>query len=68
MLEAVEQLGRLAKCHGVGPRQSYVRIAKRAAPMDGRYAHTKQFRRCNRELRFLRTRLGRLIRNIRRKI
>ena len=35
--------------------------------MVGRYAHAKQFKRRNRELRFLRTRLGRLIRDIRRK-
>jgi IS5 family transposase len=33
----------------------------------GRYADAKQFKRHNRELRFLRTRLGRLIRDIRRK-
>jgi IS5 family transposase len=49
-------------------RQSYVRIAKRAAMMAGRYAHAKQFNRHRRELRILRTRLGRLIRDIRRKI
>ena len=36
--------------------------------MAGRYIHAKQFKRANRELRFLRTRLGRLIRDIRRKI
>ena len=36
--------------------------------MAGRYAHAKQFNRHNRQLRFLRTRLGRLIRDIRRKI
>lgn len=36
--------------------------------MAGRYAHAKQFKRYNRLLRFLRTRLGRLIRDIRRKI
>ncbi len=36
--------------------------------MAGRYAHAKQFKRHNRELKFLRTRLGRLIRDIRRKI
>jgi IS5 family transposase len=35
--------------------------------MAGRYAHAKQFKRAGRELRFLRTRLGRLIRDIRRK-
>ena len=36
--------------------------------MAGRYAHAKQFNRHRRELRILRTRLGRLIRDIRRKI
>ena len=49
-------------------RQSYLRIAKRAAMMAGRYAHAKQFNRHRRQLRILRTRLGRLIRDIRRKI
>ena len=68
MQRAVEMLGRLAKKHGVPLRQSYVRLAKRAALMAGRYAHAKQFKRHNREIRFLRIRLGRLIRDIRRKI
>ena len=68
MLTAIRQLAKLAKEHGVELRQSYLRVAKRAALMAGRYAHAKQFKRCNRELRFLRTRLGRLIRDIRRKI
>ena len=36
--------------------------------MAGRYAHAKQFNRHHRQVRFLRTRLGRLIRGIRRKI
>ena len=56
------------KKHGVRLRQSYIRIAKRAAMMAGRYAHAKQFNRHRRQLRLLRTRLGRLIRDIRRKI
>jgi IS5 family transposase len=68
MLTAIEKLGELAKAHGVTLRQSYARLAKRAALMVGRYIHAKQFKRANRELRFLRTRLGRLIRDIRRKI
>ncbi len=68
MHKAVVMLGRLAKRHGVRLRQSYVRVAKRAVIMAGRYAHAKQFKRHHRELRFLRTRLGRLIRDIRRKI
>ena len=67
MHKAIDWLGRLAKRHGVTLRQSYVRVAKRAALMAGRYAHAKQFKRHNREVRFLRTRLGRLIRDIRRK-
>jgi len=67
MLKAIEQLGALAKRHGVALRQSYVRVAKRAALMAGRYTHAKQFKRANRELRFLRTRLGRLSRDIARK-
>ncbi len=67
MHKAIVMLGRLAKEQGVPLRQSYVRVAKRAALMAGRYAHAKQFKRHNRELRFLRTRLGRLIRDIRRK-
>ena len=65
---AVKGLVGLAKKHGVRLRQSYLRIAKRAAMMAGRYAHAKQFKRHQRQLRLLRTRLGRLIRDIRRKV
>ena len=65
---AIKGLNRLAQKHGVRLRQSYLRITKRAAMMAGRYAHAKQFNRHHRELRFLRTRLGRIIRDIRRKI
>ncbi len=36
---AIRQLGKLAKEHGVPLRQSYTRVAKRAAMMAGRYAH-----------------------------
>ncbi len=61
---AIRQLGKLAKKHDVALRQSYVRVAKRAAMMAGRYAHAKQFKRMNRQIKFLRTRLGRLIRDI----
>ncbi len=65
---AIQQLGKLAKQHGVPLRQSYTRVAKRAAMMAGRYAHAKQFKRMNRQTKLLRTRLGRVIRDIRRKI
>lgn len=68
LLVAIQQLGKLAKEEDVTLRQSYTRVAKRAAIKVGRYAHAKQFKRMNRQLKFLRTRLGRLIRDIGRKI
>ena len=65
---AIKGLNRLASRHGVRLRQSYCRVAKAAAMMAGRYAHAKQFKRHQRQLRVLRSRLGRIIRDIRRKI
>src|SRR5215472_7271169 len=54
--------------HDVPLRQSYRRVAKRAAIMVRRYTHAHQFKRARRALKFLRIRLGRVIRDIRRKI
>lgn len=65
---AIQKLGKLAKKHGISLRQSYLWLAKRAAMMAGRDAHAKQFKRHNKMLKFLRTRLGRIIRDIQRKI
>jgi transposase, IS5 family len=65
---ALAKLVDLAKRNDVPLRQSYLRVAKRAALMVGRYTHAHQFKRARRELKFLRTRLGRVIRDIRRKI
>jgi transposase, IS5 family len=65
---AIKGLNRLANKHGVRLRQSYVRVARHAAMMAGRYAHAKQFNRHRRQLRILRSRLGRLIGDIGRKI
>jgi hypothetical protein len=65
---AIKGLNRLACKCGLRPRQSYLRIAKSAAMMAGRYAHAKQFKRHRRQLRLLRSRLGRIIRDLRRKI
>lgn len=65
---AIEKLVDLAKREGVALRQSYLRLAKRAAIMVGRYLHAHQFKRARHALKFLRTRLGRLIRDIGRKI
>ena len=65
---ALEKLVALAQRHGVKLRQSYRRVAKRAAIMVGRYSHAHQFNRARRALKFLRIRLGRVIRDLRRKI
>ena len=65
---ALEKLVDLAKCNNVVLRQSYMRVAKRAAIMVGGYIHVHQFKRARRELKFLHTRLRRVIRDIRGKI
>jgi IS5 family transposase len=64
MHRAIVKLVALARRHDVPLRQSYLRVAKRAAIMVGRYTHAHQFKRARRALKFLRTRLGRLIRDI----
>jgi transposase, IS5 family len=65
---AREKLVRLAQRHGVALRQSYARVGKFALIKHQRYAHAKQFKRANRALKTLRTYLGRVIRDIGRKI
>jgi IS5 family transposase len=65
---AREILVRLAARHGIKLRQSYARVGKFALIQHQRYAHAKQFKRANRALRKLRTYLGRVIRDIARKI
>jgi len=68
MHRAIVKLADLAKRNGVPLRQSYLRVAKRAAIMVGRYSHAHQFKRARRQIKFLRTRLGRVIRDVQRKI
>jgi transposase, IS5 family len=65
---AREKLVKLAKRLGVELRQSYTRVGKFALVQHQRYAHAKQFKRANRALRTLKTYLGRVIRDIARKI
>jgi transposase, IS5 family len=65
---AREILVRLAKGAGIKLRQSYGRVGKFALIKHQRYAHAKQFKRANRALRTLRTYLGRVIRDIGRKL
>jgi len=53
---------------GVELRQSYERVGKHALIAHQRYAHAKQFKRANRALKTIRTYLGRVTRDIVRKI
>ena len=65
---AREIVVRLAKKQGIKLRQSYQRVGKFALIAHQRYAHAKQFKRANKALRKLRTYLGRVIRDIGRKV
>jgi IS5 family transposase len=61
-------LVKLAKKHGLVLRQGYPRVGKLALMKHQRYAHARQFKRANRQLRRLRTFLGRVIRDIERQV
>jgi IS5 family transposase len=63
-----EKLVKLAKKHRLKLRQGYPRVGKRALMKHQRYRHAKQFKRAGRELRRLRTFLGRVIRDIDRQV
>lgn len=62
------RLVRLARRFNVRLRQSYARVGKLALIRQQRYAHARQFKRANRQLRRLKTQLGRVMRDIERKI
>jgi IS5 family transposase len=67
-LKALQALVRQAKRHGLPLRQAHTRLAKRAAVQVGRYAHARQMRRMRRELKRLKTYLGRVYRDVARKV
>jgi transposase, IS5 family len=66
--KALQSLVRQAKRHGITLRQSHTRLAKAAMVRAGRHAHARQFRRMRRALKQLRTYLGRVFRDVGRKI
>jgi len=66
LYRAISKLAASARRNGIRLRQSYVRVGKIASVKAARYAHAKQFKRMRRELRRLRTWVGRLIRDIQR--
>src|ERR1700756_3591959 len=68
MHKAREMLVKLAGKCGVALRQSYRRLGKIALIKQGRYRHAKQHKGARREMRRIKGWLGRVIRDIRRKI
>ena len=60
-------LVRAAAAREIALRQSYPRLGKKALVMQGRYAHARQLRRARRETKKLKTYLGRVIRDLRRR-
>lgn len=62
-----EQLVAAAQAESLPLRQSYARGGDAAQLMAGRYAHARQFKRMRREVKKLRTWLGRVIRDVERK-
>lgn len=68
MNKARVRLVKMANKHGLKLRQSYKRVGKYALIMQQRYAHAKQYKRARRQLKKLKTWLGRTIRDIGRQI
>jgi IS5 family transposase len=60
-------LVRAAEARGIGLRQNYRRVAKKALAKQSRYAHAKQWKRSRKMTRKLKTMLGCVYRDIKRK-
>ena len=65
---AIEKLVTLAKRYGIELRQSYLRVGKQALIWSQRYAHSRKMKKARAQVRRLRTYLGRLYRDVRRKL
>ena len=63
-----QHLVKAAEDNGLQLRQNYNRVAPRLAAQIGRYAHAKQFKRMRKAVRTLRTRVGRVHREVQRQL
>jgi IS5 family transposase len=63
-----EHLVKAAARHGLKLRQNYNREAPRLASQISRYAHAKQYKRMRKTLRTLRSRVGRVMRDVERQV
>jgi len=65
--KSCQLLVKAAKARNISLRQSYVRVSKLALQKSQRYSHARQMKRAKKEIRRLRTYVGRLMREIKRK-
>jgi len=63
-LKSLQLMVRIAKKKGIHLRQTYMRTGKRHALLYGRYAHARQMKRAQKELKKLRTITGRVLREL----
>jgi IS5 family transposase len=63
-LASLQTMVRVAKKRGIRLRQTYTRTGKRHAHLYSRYAHARQMKRAQKELRKLRTITGRVLREL----
>ena len=66
--KAITHLVKLAKCHDIPLRQSYIPIDRKRLIKAGRYSHARQMKRAQKERQKIKTYLARLYRDIERKI
>jgi len=66
--KGIQTLVRMAKDYDIKLRQTYVFLSKKALRKVGQYSHARQMKRARRESKRLKTYLGRIVRDVERKI
>ena len=66
--DARRHLVKLVEAHGLTLRQNYNRVAKTMRRKIGGCGHAEQYRRMRRQIKLLKTRLGRVVRDIERQL
>lgn len=66
--KCIQSLLRMAKTFGIELRQTYRFVSKRALRLTSKYAHARKMKQARRETKRLKTYLGRLFRDVERKV
>lgn len=66
--KAIELLGKFAKAHGIKVKQSYKFVSHKQLFKGSNYCRANQYKRAKKETKKLKTNLGRLLRDIQRKV